>query len=75
MRKCAVLLTLIALTACSSPTITTIDTLCTSTTRYHASEPQREAFKQDQQTWESLVNWLVSFNRVRDAQCLKPSPL
>jgi len=76
MRKCAALLMTIALTACSSgevPVITTVDTLCTVTTRYHASDEQKAAFKAERSMWEPLVNWLASFNKERDKRCLKPA--
>lgn len=75
MKRCAALLTAIGLTACGDrpPVITTVDTLCVSTTRYHATDAQVAAFKSDQGLWEPLVDWLASFNRVRDGQCLKPA--
>lgn len=74
MRTCAALLTTIALTACAdrAPLVTAVDTLCVSTSRYHATEAQVAAFKADQTTWEPLVDWLAAFNKVRDGQCLKP---
>jgi hypothetical protein len=56
------------------PVVTSIDTLCTVTTRYHASPAQRAAFKADEPTWGSLVDWLLEFNKVRDRRCLQPSP-
>lgn len=77
MRKCAALLTTIALTACGEPpppTVVAVDTLCSSTTRYHATDAQVEGFKADRPRWESLVDWLAGFNKVRDRQCLAPSP-
>lgn len=77
MMKYAPLLTLIALTACADdgqPVVTSVNTMCISTTRYHATDAQVSAFKADQTTWESLVNWLAGFNKVRDAECLKPVP-
>lgn len=84
MRKCAALLTTIALTACASlsvaacdpppPVVTAVDTLCTSTSRYHATDSQVAAFKADRGLWESLVDWLAGFNKVRDGRCLQPSP-
>lgn len=77
-------LTKIALTACVSlgvaacdpapPVVASVDTLCTSTSRYRATDAQVAAFKADRTTWESLVDWLASFNKVRDDRCLKPSP-
>lgn len=77
MRKCAALLMTIALTACDGgtpiPVVTTIDTLCTVTTRYHATDEQKAAFKADKPLWEGLVNWLASFNKERDKRCLKPA--
>ncbi len=73
MKMCALLLTAIGLMGCAEkPVIAAIDTLCDSTTRYHATDAQVAAFKADQSTWESLVNWLASFNKVRDGACLKP---
>ena len=77
MRRATALLMTIALTACGEPdrpTVVAVDTLCTSTTRYHATEDQRAAFKADRPLWEVLVNWLAAFNQVRDRRCLQPSP-
>lgn len=75
MRKCAALLTTIALTACASerPVIHSVDTLCTSTTRYHATDGQVAAFKANRALWEPLVDWLLGFNKVRDQRCLQPA--
>lgn len=76
MRKCTALLMASALTACAdkTPIITTVDTLCIVTTRYHASDAQAAAFKVDQPLWEPLVNWLLTFNKERDKRCLQPVP-
>jgi hypothetical protein len=65
---------MIALTACaeSGPIVTTVDTLCTVTTRYHATEGQVAAFKADRTLWEPLVNWMLGFNKERDKRCLQP---
>lgn len=76
MRRSTALLMTIALTACGEPdrpTVVAVDTLCSSTTRFHASEAQRAAFKDDRRLWESLVTWLAGFNQVRDKRCLQPS--
>lgn len=75
MRKCAALLLTIALTACGDKqvVVSTIDTLCTVTTRYHASEAQVAAFKADRPLWEPLVDWLLGFNKERDKRCLQPA--
>ena len=54
------------------PIVTSINTLCVETTRFHTTEAQRAAFAADETTWESLVRWLVAFNKIRDAECLKP---
>lgn len=73
MLKFAALLTASALTGCASaPVIATVDTLCDSTSRYHATEAQVAAFKADRALWEPLVDWLAGFNKVRDGRCLKP---
>lgn len=77
MPRYAALLTTIALTACSPfggsdrppPVVTAADTLCTVTTRYHASEGQKAAFRADRATWEPLVDWLAGFNAQRDRRC------
>lgn len=77
MRKCAALLMTIALTACADqapPVVAAVDTLCTSTSRYRATDAQIEAFKADRGLWEPLVVWLAGFNKVRDRQCLPPTP-
>lgn len=69
---CALLMT-IALTACGDrPVIATVDTLCTVTTRYHATDGQVAAFKADRPLWETLVNWMLAFNKERDKRCLQP---
>jgi hypothetical protein len=74
MKKCAALLTTIALTACAdgAPIVTTVDTLCVVTTRYRATEEQVAAFKADRGLWEPLVDWLLGFNKERDRRCLAP---
>lgn len=76
MKKCALLLILIALTGCAKPelVVTSVNTLCTSTTRYHATDEQVAAMKADRPLWQSLVDWLLGFDKVRDAECLKPAP-
>lgn len=76
MRTCAVLLTMSVLTACADKqvVVSTIDTLCTVTTRYHASEAQVAAFRADKPLWEPLVDWLLGFNKERDKRCLAPGP-
>jgi hypothetical protein len=74
MSRLSALLMTIALTACAdrAPIVTTVDTLCIVTTRYHASDAQVSAFKVDQSLWEPLVNWMLSFNKERDKRCLQP---
>ena len=73
---CVSALMLALATACapSPPVVATVDTLCVSTTRYHATEPQIAAFKASPAVWQPLVDWLFGFNKVRDERCLKPSP-
>jgi hypothetical protein len=74
MKKCAALLTTIALTACAErgTVVTTVDTLCIATTRYRATDAQVAAFKADRSLWEPLVDWLLAFDKQRDKACLKP---
>jgi hypothetical protein len=74
MKKCAALLTAIALTACAdrAPLVATVDTLCIVATRYHATDGQVAAFKADRLLWEPLVDWLLAFNKQRDKRCLAP---
>jgi len=74
MRKFTALLTTTALTACAdrAPIVTTVDTLCLVTTRYHATDDQVAAFKADRGLWEPLVDWMLSFNKERDRRCLQP---
>ncbi len=64
------------LTACGDRpvVVSSVNTMCTSTTRYHATDAQIAAFKADQTLWESLVDWLASFSKERDKQCLQPNP-
>lgn len=74
MRKFAILLTTIALTACDKPTIVVshVDTFCTSVDRFHATEAQRAAFKANETLWETAVNYLAGISKKWDAECLKP---
>lgn len=74
MKKCAALLTAIVLTGCAKDrvVVTAVNTLCISTTRYHATQNQVDAMKQDELLWGSLVEWLAGFNKVRDKECLAP---
>jgi hypothetical protein len=74
MKKCTALLMTIVLTACAdrAPLVTTVDTLCIVTTRYHATEGQVAAFRADQGLWEPLVDWMLGFNKERDKRCLQP---
>ena len=74
MKKCTALLLASALTACAdgTPIVTTIDTLCIVTTRYHSTDGQVAAFKADRSLWEPLVDWLLAFNKERDKRCLQP---
>jgi hypothetical protein len=68
-----VVFALVALLGCSgAPVVTAVDTLCVATARYHATDAQIAAFKSDQTLWQPLVDWLSSFNIVRDKACLKP---
>ena len=75
MKRCTTLLTMIALTACAerAPIVATVDTLCTVTTRYYATEGQAAAFKADRSLWEPLVNWMLGFNKERDKRCRAPA--
>lgn len=60
----------IVLTACADqPVVTSVDTLCVETTRYHATDEQRAQFGANQPLWEPLVNWLAEFNATRDKRC------
>lgn len=71
----AVVFAVVVLTGCGDkqkPVMVAVDTLCVSTTRYHATDGQVAAFKADQGLWRPLVDWLSSFNIVRDKACLKP---
>lgn len=72
----ALLHMMLMLTACAKPevVVTSVNTLCVSTTRYHATDGQIDTFHKDKALWEPLVDWLASFNKVRDAECLKPTP-
>jgi len=74
MKTCSALLTTIALTACAdrAPIVSTADTLCLVTTRYHATDAQVAAFKADRTLWGPLVDWLLAFDRMRDGRCLQP---
>lgn len=70
----AVVFALVVLAGCKdAPLVTAVDTLCVSTSRPSITDAQRAAFKADQATWEGLVDWLASFIKVRDAECLKPA--
>lgn len=78
MRKSALLLTTISLSACSPfggggdapPPVTVVaDSLCTVTSRYHATEAQKAAFAADKDLWRPLYQWLAGFNTERDKRC------
>ncbi len=73
-RISSTLLISLAVAGCPEPgtVVTAVSTLCVDTTRYHVTDAQKAAFAADQTTWESLVSWLLGFNKVRDAECLKP---
>lgn len=63
----------VVLAGCADkPVVVAVSELCVSTSRYHATEQQVIVFKADQALWQPLVDWLASFNRVRDETCLKP---
>lgn len=63
----------VVLTGCADkPLVVAVSDLCVSTSRPAVTDAQRAAFKADQALWEPLVDWLASFNRVRDETCLKP---
>ncbi len=72
-RFASLLLTLssTALASCAekSPATVAVDLLCTETTRYHTTDAQRAAVKADPATWFSLLQWLASFDAVRDKRC------
>lgn len=77
MRKCAALLTMIALTGRGEPekpAFVSVDSLWTSTTRYRATEIQVAACEADRSPWEGPVDRLSGFNAVRSKRCLQPSP-
>ena len=76
MHRSALLLTMISLAACSPPSVTSAppvmvvaDSLCTVTTRYHATEAQKAAFSADKDLWRPLYQWLAGFNTERDKRC------
>jgi len=73
-RLIAISLITCSLAACADKqvVVSSVDTLCVSTSRYHATDAQKAAFAADETTWGSLVRWLSSFNKVRDGQCLTP---
>lgn len=63
-------ISLIALANCApQPVVTAVDTLCTSTSRYHSTDAQRKAFAADEALWRPLYEWLAAFNDVRDQRC------
>ena len=73
--KYAALLMTLTLMGCAKDeriVVTAVNTICTSTTRYHATEAQTAALKADKALWQPLVDWLASFNKVRDSECLAP---
>lgn len=74
MRKYKALLTAAlstALASCSSPppVVTAVDTMCTSTTRYHTTDEQRAAWAANEDLWRPLYQWLAEFDTVRDQRC------
>ena len=65
-------LAIMLLAGCAStPVVTAVDTICVSTSRPVITEAQRAAFRADQATWETLVDWLAGFLKVRDGACLE----
>jgi hypothetical protein len=71
----AAALAIMLLAGCADkPVIVAVDTLCVSTSRYRATDAQIAAMKADEGLWGPLVDWLRSFNIVRDGACLKPVP-
>lgn len=56
-----------------APLVTSVNTLCVSTSRYHVTAAQKAAFLADEATWGGLVRWLAGFNKVRDGECLQPA--
>lgn len=72
MKKFAALLLTIALTACGEkppPTIVAVNTLCTSTTRFHATEAQIAVLKANKTVMETMIDWLFAFGKTRDVEC------
>jgi hypothetical protein len=51
------------------PVTVAVDLLCTETTRYHTTDEQRAAAKDDPAVWFSLFQWLAAFDAVRDKRC------
>lgn len=75
MRKSAILLTTIWLTACSvaacspPPVVTAVDTTCQRFTRYYATAEQKAEFHGNETMWGSLVRWLAGFNEEYKKAC------
>ena len=51
------------------PAIVSVDLLCTETSRYHTTDQQRDAARNDPSTWFDLFQWLAAFDAVRDKRC------
>lgn len=77
MKKCAILLSILSLTACDRPpvVVTSVDTFCTRVDRFHATEEERAALKRaaaaEPQT-HRFIRWGGAINAQWDQRCLKP---
>lgn len=77
MRRFALPLLILSLTACSKDgpvVVTAIDTFCTRIDRYHATEAERAFIKANEGILERLVRWVSGINKQWEDDCLKPTP-
>jgi high-affinity nickel permease len=74
MRRFALSLLMLSLTACDEHVVvTSVDTFCTRVERYHATEEERAALKANSGLLERFIRWAAGINEQYDKHCLKPS--
>ena len=77
MRRFAISLLMLLLTACGEKVVvTSVDTFCTRVDRFHATDAERAALKRAaaaEADTHRFIKWGGSINEQWDKNCLKPS--
>lgn len=77
MRKFALSLLTLSLTACGEHVVvTSVDTFCTRVDRFHATDDERAALKRSvavEPDTDRFIRWGAGINTQWDKHCLKPS--